>query len=261
MASTRAKAARFMRGNALGLLALFVALGGTSYAAVKLPKNSVGNSQIKNGAVTSKKIKSNSISTSKIKNRSIEAGDIKAGVIPGASTLADGSVTAAKLGNLPAVRLQPTSGYTQAIANTTTGNLDDPASATPLTPTTNTTVNNQFTFGTGIPTGPPPAPTIPATTLKIPVTGVYNVSAGIRWSTTATPGGIRTLSLGTSTGGIPAGSTIPGEGATLRQNVAATVYLTAGTELYLFVTQNSGVSQTISQSQGATFFAASYVTP
>lgn len=40
----------------VSLVALFVALGGTSYAALSLPKNSVGTSQLKNGAVTNKKV-------------------------------------------------------------------------------------------------------------------------------------------------------------------------------------------------------------
>ena len=42
----------------LALLALFIALGGTSYAAIaiKLPANSVGSAQIKNKAVTPKKV-------------------------------------------------------------------------------------------------------------------------------------------------------------------------------------------------------------
>jgi hypothetical protein len=53
-------------------LALFVALGGTSYAAVKLPKNSVGSSQIKKNAVSS----------SKVKNGSLTQSDFKAGQIP-----------------------------------------------------------------------------------------------------------------------------------------------------------------------------------
>ena len=44
-------------GLVVGIIALFVALGGTSYAAiVTLPKNSVGTAQIKNGAVTAGKI-------------------------------------------------------------------------------------------------------------------------------------------------------------------------------------------------------------
>jgi hypothetical protein len=40
----------------VALVALFVAVGGTSYAAVILPKNSVGTAQIKDGAVTKGKI-------------------------------------------------------------------------------------------------------------------------------------------------------------------------------------------------------------
>ena len=37
----------------ISMVALFVALGGASYAAVKIPKNSVGAAQIKKNAVTS----------------------------------------------------------------------------------------------------------------------------------------------------------------------------------------------------------------
>src|SRR5581483_2402945 len=42
-------------------LALAVALGGTSYAAVSLPANSVGTAQLKNDAVTSLKVKNGSL--------------------------------------------------------------------------------------------------------------------------------------------------------------------------------------------------------
>jgi hypothetical protein len=48
----------------VALIALFVALGGSSYAALKLPKNSVGNKQIKNNAVTAGKVKNGTLSTS-----------------------------------------------------------------------------------------------------------------------------------------------------------------------------------------------------
>lgn len=40
----------------VSLVALFVALGGTTYAATSLPKNSVGTAQLKNRAVTKTKI-------------------------------------------------------------------------------------------------------------------------------------------------------------------------------------------------------------
>jgi hypothetical protein len=46
------KVLRHLRGQYLGAIALFVALGGTSYAALELPAGSVGNRQIKNHAIT-----------------------------------------------------------------------------------------------------------------------------------------------------------------------------------------------------------------
>src|SRR2546421_12220046 len=50
------RACNFARGNALALVALFVALGGTSYAAFGVPINSVGSAQIRNGAIPSGKL-------------------------------------------------------------------------------------------------------------------------------------------------------------------------------------------------------------
>ena len=46
-----AKLTSYLRSHHIALLALFVALGGTSYAAIKLPTNSVGSEQIKDGQV------------------------------------------------------------------------------------------------------------------------------------------------------------------------------------------------------------------
>lgn len=47
---------RYVMRHHLALLALFVALGGTSYAAIKLPAKSVGTRQLKNKAVTPAKL-------------------------------------------------------------------------------------------------------------------------------------------------------------------------------------------------------------
>jgi len=47
-------------------LALLVALGGTGYAAIKLPANSVGTKQLKRGAVTGVKVKSNALGGTQI---------------------------------------------------------------------------------------------------------------------------------------------------------------------------------------------------
>ncbi len=46
----------YLRRHHLAIVALFVALGGTSYAATQLPANSVGTRQIRPGAVTPSKL-------------------------------------------------------------------------------------------------------------------------------------------------------------------------------------------------------------
>jgi hypothetical protein len=48
----------------ISLIALFVALGGTSYAVIKLPAKSVGNRELKTNAVTSAKIRPRAVSRS-----------------------------------------------------------------------------------------------------------------------------------------------------------------------------------------------------
>lgn len=45
------RALNHLQSNVVAYLALFVALGGTSYAAVSLPANSVGNRQIRNHSI------------------------------------------------------------------------------------------------------------------------------------------------------------------------------------------------------------------
>jgi hypothetical protein len=55
-------------------IALVLALGGTGYAAIKLPKNSVGSAQIKKNAVTSIKVKNGSLTKSDFKAGQLPAG-------------------------------------------------------------------------------------------------------------------------------------------------------------------------------------------
>jgi hypothetical protein len=50
----------------VAFVALIVALGGTAYAGLSIPKNSVGAKQLKKGAVTTKKIKNGAVTASKI---------------------------------------------------------------------------------------------------------------------------------------------------------------------------------------------------
>jgi hypothetical protein len=48
--STSPNTRRLSPATVIATIALLVAIGGTTYADTSLPKNSVGNAQIKNGA-------------------------------------------------------------------------------------------------------------------------------------------------------------------------------------------------------------------
>jgi hypothetical protein len=50
-----------LRSNLVGWIALFVALGGTGYAAINIPRNSVGAAQIRNRSITPVKFNPSSI--------------------------------------------------------------------------------------------------------------------------------------------------------------------------------------------------------
>jgi hypothetical protein len=58
---------RHLRSPVVSWLALFVALGGTGYAAARLPANSVGTKQLRKGAVTGVKVKTGSLPRSVLK--------------------------------------------------------------------------------------------------------------------------------------------------------------------------------------------------
>jgi hypothetical protein len=68
----------YLRRHHLALLALFVALGGSSMAATNalLPRHSVGTPQLKNRAVTKAKIANNSVGSGKIIDHSLQKVDL-----------------------------------------------------------------------------------------------------------------------------------------------------------------------------------------
>ena len=60
----------------IAVIALIVALGGTGYAAITLPANSVGNEQLKRRAVTTTKIHRNAVTGSKVKRDTLRGRDV-----------------------------------------------------------------------------------------------------------------------------------------------------------------------------------------
>lgn len=82
----------------VSLIALFVALGGTTYAATSLPKNSVGTKQLKKDAVTGAKIKDGAVTAAKINPAGL--------TVPNASQAGNSSL----LGGFPANHFLPATG-------------------------------------------------------------------------------------------------------------------------------------------------------
>jgi hypothetical protein len=68
--------------NVISVIALFAALGGTTYAAVSLPKNSVGAKQIKKNGVGASEIKRSAVRTGEVRNGALRAEDFAAVQIP-----------------------------------------------------------------------------------------------------------------------------------------------------------------------------------
>ena len=70
--------ARLSYANLTATLALFIALGGTTYAATSLPRNSVGSAQIRSNAVGASEIRRRAVGSSEIRDRAIGVRDIAA---------------------------------------------------------------------------------------------------------------------------------------------------------------------------------------
>jgi hypothetical protein len=78
----------------VSMIAQSVALGGTSYAAIVLPANSVG----------SKQIKGNSMTGAKVKNGSLRVSDFAAGQLPAGATGATGATGVTGTAGAPGLR-------------------------------------------------------------------------------------------------------------------------------------------------------------
>lgn len=85
---------RLTFANAVSVLALFVALGGASYAAFKVPKNSVGTKQLKKNAVTTAKIKKEAVTAARVRKNALTGTQINEdtlSVVPSATTAVNAS--------------------------------------------------------------------------------------------------------------------------------------------------------------------------
>ena len=62
--------------NVVATIALFIALGGSSYAAVKLSRNSVGAAQIRSKAVGTSELRTGAVNSRSVRDRSLQTQDL-----------------------------------------------------------------------------------------------------------------------------------------------------------------------------------------
>src|SRR5687767_9633932 len=77
---------RANHGTVIAYLGLFIALGGVSYAATQLPRNSVGSAQIKAAAVKRSDLARNAVNSPRVANGSLRAADFGPGQLPSGAT-------------------------------------------------------------------------------------------------------------------------------------------------------------------------------
>jgi hypothetical protein len=100
---------RLTYANVVSSLALFIALSGaTAFAVQQLPEKSVGERQLRPGAVTASKLRKNAVTAPKIKAEAVKSGKLANGAVQvnkigtgavSGEKLADGAVIGDKIAN------------------------------------------------------------------------------------------------------------------------------------------------------------------
>ena len=212
-------------------VALFVAMGGTSYAAATLAANSVGTKQLKKNAVTNAKIKNAAVTGAKVKDGSLTGADVVAstlGKVPSAAsadTVVDGAVGPAKFGAIPGARVQRDAAISIPSSSASTVLSYDA-----------TDFNVDGVYDSTKPTK-----------MTAPITGRYLITASARWDSNAAGRRVIALNVNYPAAGWAqiARSSVSANWTTTAafypEQTAQTIYkLNAGDYVEVWVAQDSG---------------------
>ena len=246
-------------------MALFIALGGTSYAAATLSANSVGPRELKNQAVGSSEIKDGSIMKRDLRERlyeSLRGGGGAGGTgpdgpqgPPGPAGPAEGPAggPAARVRKASDTQVIPGDGTTAIVSFTDASSEQYD-------------IGNMFDQATD------------ASVLTIPVAGTYVITGAVRWQANASgvrnlnlhgpqPGGLRASSSVRANdsmvppGGPPGGPPPPPALDTTRQSISTTERFNAGDEIFMSVSQTSAVPLFLDASQNQIHLSAAFIGP
>ena len=223
-------------------VALFVALGGTSYAAITLPANSVGTEQIKKSAVTGAKVKNATLTGAKIASATLTGAKIADATLTGVD-IADGAVGPAKFGTVPGARVRRGAAVTLTSGVTAVLSYDA----------------TDFNVG-GVYSSAQPS------RMTAPVAGRYLIIATARWQ--SNEAGRRTIALEVNGTAAQIARTnvsphVQGGGAFNPEQAAEAIYrLNAGDYVEVWAYQDSGVPLTLltAVDNGVTF-AMEWIAP
>ena len=226
----------------ISMLALFVALGGTSYAAITLPANSVGTEQIKKSAVTGAKVKNATLTGAKIASATLTGAKIADATLTGVD-IADGAVGPAKFGTVPGARVRRVAAVTLTSGVTAVLSYDA----------------TDFNVG-GVYSSAQPS------RMTAPVAGRYLIIATARWQ--SNEAGRRTIALEVNGTAAQIARTnvsphVQGGGAFNPEQAAEAIYrLNAGDYVEVWAYQDSGVPLTLltAVDNGVTF-AMEWIAP
>jgi hypothetical protein len=238
---------RHISSNLIAYLALFMALGGSAYAAMSIPANSVGTKQLRGGAVTMKKIARGTQlalrgqrgpagltgpqgATGPEGPATGHAGGDLTGNYPD-PTIAAGAVTPSTIGMIPAARATIGTDYPRDSGNQAIVGM----------------LNLEFENATMFDHG----------ALKAPIAGIYQIDAGIEWA--ANGSGNRFLAIEAGNTCCFAAAWVPAASGDLTiESTSDLLRLSAGEDVYVVASQDSGSSLRIDNSQ-ASFLAMHWV--